>query len=214
MSSSFGTRFVERLLMASMIAASISLAARAAYACTFSPRMPWFSENVNLANAIRPSGILFKHAGHTVSVTNNLDASSFYINGYNGLKEMGKSVEFSSNNYNGLLANGYYVKSLDPRNTDQGDRPADVKVPEPQDTVVEILLDQKTYSFQLRISYELNKDYMPVTLLASDSSCEGSFPFDLGLDPMFFYSLLPIIIVAVLFLVLHIIIKQNKKTVK
>jgi len=204
MISSFGTRFVRRLWIASVAALFISLAAKSAYACTYSPATPWFNENVSLLNTNRPSGILIAQDGHTVSLTNNLDTSSFYFNGYNGPKELGKSVQYSSDN-NVLLANDNYVASLEPRNKAEDGRPADVKPPEPQDTTVELWLDQKPYSLHFRISYELNPDYTPSQLRAWDSSCEGFSLFDLGFNfpgPLFVIAILILLILMLTFIVL------------
>jgi len=207
MISSFGARFVRRLWTACLVALFIGLAAKSAYACTSAPAMPWFNENVSLLNTNKPNGILIAQDGHTVSLTNNIDTSSFYFNSYNGPKELGKTVQYSSYN-NVLLVNNNYVASLEPRNKAEDGRPADIKPPEPQDTTVELWLDQEPYSLYFRISYELNPDYRPSQLRASDSSCEGLSLSDLGF--MFFFSPLPIIIIAILILVIIIIITKQK----
>lgn len=209
MNFSYRSGFVQRLWIACLMALIISLAAKSTYACTSTPPMPWFNENVTLLNTNRPSGILIKQDGHAVSLTNNLDSSSFYINSYNEIKELGKSAQFTSYG-NVLSANGYFAKSLEPRNIIQDNRPKDVKLPEPQDTEVEIIFDQESYSLQFRISYELNKDYMPVTLLAIDSSCQGFFPFYFGIN--FPGPLLVVAVLILLFLIpiFIILLKQYK----
>ena len=212
MISSFGARFVRRLWTACLAALFIGLAAKSAYACTPFPPTPWFNENVSLAGTNRPSGILIKQDEHSVSLTNNLDASSFYIDLYNELKEFGKSVKFSSDN-NILFANGNAITGLEHRNILQDNRPVDVKLPEPQDTVVQIMLDQKFYSFQLRISYSLNNKYLSDSVYGFDNACRG---FDLfyGLFGWGFYFPGPIYLIAGLILIIlipaiAIIVKEN-----
>ena len=209
MNFSHRSGFAQRLWIACLIALLISLSANSAYACTSTPPMPWFTENVTLLNTNRPNGIIFKQDGHAVTLTNNLDASSFSFNSYNEIKELGRSVQFTSNG-NVLFANGFYAKSLDPRNIIQDNRPKEVKLPEPQDTAVEIILYQKSYSLQFSISYELNKDYMPVTLRAADSSCQGFFPFYFGINfpgPLFVVAVLILLILIPTFVIL---LKQYK----
>ena len=131
MISSFGARFVRRLWTACLVALFIGLAAKSAYACTSAPAMPWFNENVSLLNTNKLNGILIAQDGHTVSLTNNIDTSSFYFNSYNGPKELGKTVQYSSYN-NVLLVNNNYVASLEPRNKAEDGRPADIKPPNPK----------------------------------------------------------------------------------
>jgi hypothetical protein len=210
--SAFRIRFIQRFWFASLIAVFITLAAKSAYACTPFPPTPWFNENVSLAGTNRPSGILIKQDGHIVSLINNLDTSSFYIDIYNELKEFGKSVNFSSDN-NILFANGYAITGLEHRNILQDNRPVDVKLPEPQDTVIQIMLDQKFYSFQLKISYSLNNKYISDSVYGFDNACRG---FDLfyGLFGWGFYFPGPIYLIAGLILIILIpaiviIVKEN-----
>ena len=205
--SSFGARFNRRLWTACLAALFIGLAAKSAYACTYAPATPWFNENVSLLNTIRPNGILIAQDGHTVFLTNNLDTSSFYFNSYNGPTELGKTVQYSSYN-NVLLVNDNYVASLEPRNKAEDGRPADVKPPEPQETVAELYLDQKPYSLHFRISYELNPDYSPRELRAWDSSCEGYSLFNVD-DPDTL-ALLIILILIILIFTFIILLKKYR----
>lgn len=204
MINSFRARFIQRVWIASLAAVFMGLAAKSVYACTPITPTPWFKENVNLLKTDLPDRIMIKQDGQTVTLTNNLDTSSFYINGYNELEELGKSVEFSSYN-NALSANGYYVAPLEPRNILQDNRPADIKPPEPQNTIVKLLLVQKSYSVQFRISYEISNNYIPNSVYLSENQCKGYSLLDFGFNypgPLFVIAILILIVLTVTFIVL------------
>lgn len=211
MNFSYRSGFAQRLWIGCMITALVSLMAKTAYACTYLPPTPWFNENVTLLNTNRPSGIIIKQDGHTVSLTNNLDASSFYFNSYNGIKELGKAVQFSSYN-NVLSANDYYLTSLEPRNIVYDKRPTDVRLPEPQDIVVVIFLDHKPNSLQFRISYDLYKDYIPPPSNQGLNFACGNFNI---IDVGEFYSNLFFVVVIIISLILisSIIINLKQKNI-
>ena len=209
MITSFGASFNRRLWIACLATLFISLAAKSVYACTSFPPTPWFNENVNMANSIRPSGILIKQDGHIVSLTNNLDASSFYIDIYNQLKEFGKSVRFSSDN-NILFANGYAITGLEARNIEQDNRPNDVKLPEPQDTVVMMYLNQKPYSIQLRIIYTINNDYNPNSVYEFSNACQGYYQDGLNIGLLMSpLSIIVSLILVIIIAAIIIIVKLN-----
>jgi hypothetical protein len=97
------------------------------------------------------------------------------------------------------------VAPLEPRNIIQDNRPADVKPPEPQNTAVKLLLDQKSYSVQFRISYEISNNYIPNSVYVSENQCKGYYPFDYGFNypgPLFFIAILILIVLTLIFIVL------------
>jgi len=148
-------------LLVSIIFTSFS--ANFAYACTQEPAAPWFTENVSFVETNLPEniGITTTNAdyGQYVTITNPSDSPFFVQVSYgNGLQEFTPEISFSSDS-DGLRANGYYIKSLESRNLIQDNRPDNVEIPEAQDTTVQLLLEQKQYFINLRISYELNRGY-------------------------------------------------------
>src|SRR6202142_2534837 len=177
----------QRIIFSMLIAVMLtSLNALKVYACTSSPEMPWFISSLGMIASDLPAGAAeLKSAGNALLLQNDSDSlirvviSNSYPdkNGYYELPK-GQSAPLHVDSWNkldpdGLFIDTYLITSLDPRNIVGGNRPTDVKVPNPQSATVHLIMNGQSYFVQLQISYALNPDYQPVTILALDSSCES-----------------------------------------
>jgi hypothetical protein len=177
----------QRIIFSMFVAAMLtSLNPQKVYACTSSPEMPWFIPSLSLIASDIPAGAAeLKPAGNALLLQNDSDSlmrvviSNSYPdkNGYYELSK-GQSALLHVNSWNKLdpdelFIDTYLITSLDPRNVVGGNRPTDVKVPNPQSATVHLIMNGQSYFVQLQTSYALNPDYQPVTILALDSSCES-----------------------------------------
>ena len=173
------------MLIATMLT---SLNVQNVYACTYSPAMPWFTPSLSLIASNLPAGTVeLKPAGDTLLLQNDSDSllrvviSNSYPdkNGYYELSK-GQSAPLHVNSWNELapdelFIDDYLITRMDSRNVVGGNRPAGVKVPNPQLATVHLIMNGQSYFVQLQISYALNPDYQPVVALGLDSSCASPF---------------------------------------
>lgn len=175
-------KFVQKLFLSFVVVGVlINFATQNVYACTSSPEMPWFNSSLGLISTNLPgAAVEIKPVGDTLLLQNDSDRlirvaiSTSYPdkNGYYELSK-GQSAPLQVNYYDGLVIDHYLIAELDHRNVVADKRPTDVKIPSPQPATMHLIMGGQSYFIQLQISYALNPDYQPVTVLAVDSSCES-----------------------------------------
>ena len=179
-------KFNRRIISSSAITALLVIFnVQKVYACTSTPPTPWFIPSVSLISSNLPdTAAEIRPVDNSLSVKNTsetiiqiiVSGTSQNKNDYYELSA-GQSAQIQVNNNDDLIlssANGEYyysIASLDRRNIVADNRPTDVKVPSPQSVTVHLTMNGQPYLIQLQISYALNPDYQPVTILALDSSC-------------------------------------------
>ena len=205
-------KVVQKLFLSFVIAGVlINLAIQNVYACTSSPEMPWFNPSLGLISTDLPSTTLeIKPAGDTLLLQNNSDnpilvAISTSYPDKNGYYELSKeqSAPLQVNYYDGLVIDRYLIAELDHRNIVADKRPADVKIPSPQFATMHLMMNGQSYIVQLQISYALNPDYQPVTLLAVDSSCASPLS---SFFSQFYSPIIDFVCISSLVLILGIIV--------
>jgi hypothetical protein len=182
MNSQMKSKITQKLFLSLVIVGVlINFAIQNVYACTSSPPMPWFNPSLALISTDLPSAAVeIKPTGDTLLLQNDSDSllrvaiNTSYPdkNGYYELSK-GQSASLQVGYHDGLIIDHYLIAELDHRNVVADKRPTDVKVPSPQSATMHLIMDGQSYFIQLQISYALNPDYQPVTVLAVDSSCEG-----------------------------------------